>query len=64
MCINNYGRSEEDGAGLFSVLSSDGTRGNGHKLKYKGFYLNTKPHLFLFSCENGQTLEQVFPERL
>lgn len=27
-------------------------------MKYKEFYLNAKPHLF--SCEDGQTLEQVF----
>lgn len=36
-------------------------RGNGHKLKYKEFYLNTeKRFIFLFSCEDGQTLEWVF----
>lgn len=42
MCINNHGRSEDDEDELFSVLSSDRTRGSGHKLKCKEFYLNTK----------------------
>lgn len=54
MCINNSDGCEEDGARLFSVLFSDRTRYNGHKMKYRE-YLNIKPHIF--SSENGQTLE-------
>lgn len=33
--------NKEDGAIFFSVASSERTRGNRHKLKYKKFYLNT-----------------------
>ncbi|KGL77190.1 hypothetical protein N309_12284, partial [Tinamus guttatus] len=32
------GGSEEDGAGLFSLVATDRTRGNGQKLKHQKFY--------------------------
>jgi len=40
------GGCQEDGAKLFSVVPSNRTRGNGHKLKQRKLQLNTRKNFF------------------
>jgi len=48
------GGCREDGPRLFSVVSSESTRGNRHKMKYRKFHLNKKKSLFPLLFDHSQ----------
>ena len=49
------GGCQEDGAKLFSVVLSDTTRGNGHKLKQRKLQLNTRKNFLMEELLDGWT---------
>jgi len=53
MCNYLQGGCKEDGTRLCSVVPSDGTRGNRHKVKHRRLPLNIRKHFFM-----GRVTEQ------
>jgi len=52
------GRSQDDGARLFSVVCCNRTRNNGYSLEHRKFYLNMRTNFF-FTSRMKRAQEQV-----
>jgi len=51
--------AKEDGAGLFTVVPSDRTRGNRHELKHRGFPLSIRKQFFTVRVTEHWLLREV-----
>lgn len=55
--MDSLGENQVDGARIFSVMTSNRTRGNGNKLEYKKFHINMRKKLFTLRVTRA--VEQV-----
>lgn len=58
------GRNEQEGARLFSVVPTDKTGGNGHKLKHMKFCLNMRRQFFYYVVKHWNRFPRDVVESL